>query len=145
MTAHGAGMVGISGLASSSVLWYFLRRYVDLTVGILWTNLIFFLLGVTAILSGIFFGGYAGGWTFSVFLWPAKGLGMWGVAGAASFLIGLLLIGVGFLLLYLDMARAIISKHGSLSAALGWPQLFKNSKTPAPAAAVVAGTLVLIV
>ena len=26
MTAHGAGMVGISGLAASAVLWYFLRR-----------------------------------------------------------------------------------------------------------------------
>jgi len=25
MTAHGAGMVGISGLAGASVLWYFLR------------------------------------------------------------------------------------------------------------------------
>ena len=50
MTAHGAGMVGISGLAGSAVMWYFLRRHVDLTVGILWANLAFFLLGVVLIL-----------------------------------------------------------------------------------------------
>lgn len=144
MTAHGAGMVGISGLAGAGVIWYFLRRYVNLTTGILWTNLAFFLLGVVLILGGIFLGGYAGGWTF-LFPLPAKGLGAWGVAGAASFLFGLLSIGVGFLLLYLDFARAIIAKYGSLGKGLGWPQLFGNSSEEPPPAAVVAATMVLIV
>lgn len=144
MTAHGAGMVGISGLAGSAVMWYFLRRYVDLTVGILWTNLVFFLLGVVLILGGIFLGGFAGGWTF-LFPLPAKGMGAWGPAGAASYMIGLLLIGVGFLLLYLDVARAIMAKYGSLGKGLGWPQLFSNSNDEPPPAAVVASTMVLIV
>lgn len=144
MTAHGAGMVGISGLAGSAVLWYFLRRHVNLLVGILWANLFFFLAGVVLILAGIFLGGYAGGWTF-LFPLPAKGLGAWGTAGAASFLIGLLLVGVGFLLLYLDMARAVIAKYGSLGRGLGWPQLFRNSDEAPPPPAVVAGTMVLII
>ena len=144
MTAHGISMVGISGLAASAVMWYFLRRYVDLNVGILWANLVFFLLGVVGILGGIFVGGYAGGWTF-LFPLPSYGMGLWGPAGAASFLGGLLLVGVGFLLLYLDVARAIIGKYGSLGKGLGWPQLFSNSEEPAPPAAVVAATMVLIV
>lgn len=144
MTAHGAGMVGISGLAGSAVMWYFLRRHVELTVAILWANLAFFLLGVVLILGGIFLGGYAGGWTF-LFPLPSSGMGLWGVTGAACFLIGLLLIGVGFLLLYLDVARAIISKFGSLSKGLGWPQLFGGSEELAPPASVVAATMVLIV
>ena len=144
MTAHGAGMVGISGLAGSTVLWYFLRRYVNLTVAILWINLAFFLLGVVLILGGIFLGGYAGGWTF-LFPLPSNGLGVWGTSGAASFLSGLLLIGVGFLLFYLDMARAIISTYGSLGAGLGWPQLFGKSTKELPAAPVVAATMVLII
>jgi len=144
MTAHGAGMVGISGLAGAGVIWYFLRRYVDLTNGILWANLVFFLLGVSLILGGIFLGGYAGGWTF-LFPLPAKGLGAWGVPGAASFLFGLLTIGVGFLLLYLDFARAIITKYGSLGKALGWPQLFRNHPDEPPPATVVAATMVLII
>ncbi len=144
MTAHGAGMVGISGLAGSTALWYFLRRHVHLTVAILWTNLAFFLLGVVLILGGIFLGGYAGGWTF-LFPLPSYGMGMWGTTGAACFLGGLLLIGVGFLLLYLDMARAIIAQYHSLGGGLGWPQLFGNSTQSPPPAPVVAGTMVLIV
>lgn len=144
MTAHGAGMVGISGLAGSAVMWYFLRRYVPLTTGILWTNLVFFLLGVVLILGGIFLGGYAGGWTF-LFPLPANGMGAWGTTGAACFLLGLLSIGVGFLLLYLDVARAIIGKYGSLAKSLGWPQLFGGSEAEPPPSTVVAATMVLIV
>jgi hypothetical protein len=87
------------------------------------TKLAFFLLGVVLILGGIFLGGYAGGWTF-LFPLPSHGLGALGTAGAACFLFGLLLIGVGFLLLYLDVARAVIARYGSLSRGLGWPQLF---------------------
>lgn len=143
MTAHGAGMVGISGLAGSAVMWYFLRRHVNLTTGILWANLVFFLLGVVLILGGIFLGGYGGGWTF-LFPLPSHGQGAWGTAGAAAYLIGLLLIGVGFLLLYLDVARAIIAKYGSIGRGLGWPQLFGNS-TDFPPPAVVAASMVLIV
>ena len=144
MTAHGAGMVGISGLAGAGVIWYFLRRYVELTTGVLWANLAFFLSGVGLILAGIFLGGYAGGWTF-LFPLPAKGLGAWGVPGAASFLSGLLSIGVGFLLLYLDFARAIIAKYGSIGRGLGWPQLFGKSDEEPPPAAVVAASMVLTI
>lgn len=144
MTAHGAGMVGISGLAGAAVMWYFLRRYVHLSTAILWSNLVFFLIGVVLILGGIFIGGYAGGWTF-LFPLPSHGLGAWGVTGAASFLLGLLLIGVGFLLLYLDVARAILTEYGSLSKSLGWPHLFGNINDSPPSATVIASTMVLIV
>ncbi len=144
MTAHGAGMIGISGLASSAVLWHFLRRYVHLEVGILWINLAFFLIGVSLIFSGIFLNGFAAGWTF-LFPLPSHGMGAWGNAGAASFLGGLLLIGVGFLIFYLDIARGIIEKYGSLSNGFGWPQLFTNNQEPPPPATVVASTMVLVV
>ena len=144
MTAHGAGMVGISGLAASSVLWYFLRRHVDLTVGILWANLAFFLIGVVLILGGIFLGGFAGGWTF-LFPLPSHGLGVWDKPGATGYLLGLLLIGVGFLLLYLDVARAILAKYGSIARGLGWPQLFLGSTEAPPPPPVVASTMVVIV
>lgn len=144
MTAHGAGMVGISGLAASGVLWYFLRRYVGLTVGILWANLVLFLLGVVGILCGIFLFGFGGGWTF-LFPLPSHGMGAWGTAGAACYLLGLLSIGVGFLLLYLDVARGIMSKYGSLAKGLGWPQLFGRSDAEMPPATIVASTMVLII
>lgn len=67
MTVHGAGMVGIVGLAGAGIMWFFLRRYVSLSVQVLYANYVVFLLGVALILGAIFIGGYAGAWTF---LWP---------------------------------------------------------------------------
>jgi cytochrome c oxidase subunit 1 len=144
MTAHGIGMVGIAGLAASAVMWFFLSQHVRLSPAILVTNLIFFLLGVVLILGGIFLGGFAAAWTF-LYPLPAQNMNQWGTGAAVSYMVGVLLVGVGFLLLYLDVGRAIISKYGSLGRGLGWPQLFSNSSEPPPPAAVVASTMVVIV
>jgi cytochrome c oxidase subunit I len=56
-----------------------------------------------------------------------------------------LLVGVGFLLLYLDTGRAIIRTYGSLGRALGWPQAFGKSAASAPPPTVVASTVVTII
>lgn len=144
MTLHGTGMVGIAGIAGAGIMWYFLRQYVPLSLGVAWTNLALFLIGVVLIITGITVGGYGGAWTF-LYPLPASPMGMWSTWGAASFLVGLLLVGVGFLLLHLDTGRAIIARYGGLGRALGWPQLFGHNDGNAPAAAVVASTMVLIV
>src|SRR5215217_4045618 len=102
LTAHGIGMVAISGLGGAAVMWYFLSRYVTLSRGILLANLACFLAG------------------------------------------GVLVLGVGFLLLYLDTGRAIIRTYGSLGTALGWPQAFGKSTAEAPPPTVVASTIVTI-
>jgi cytochrome c oxidase subunit 1 len=144
LTAHGIGMVAISGLGGAGVMWFFLSRYVQLTRGILVANLAFFLAGVVLVLGSIFIGGFAAAWTF-LFPLPAKSLNVWTPEAAACYLIGVLLVGVGFLLLYLDTARAIMSKYGSLGKALGWPQAFGGSTGDAPPPTVVASTVVTII
>src|SRR6266550_1026804 len=63
LTAHGIGMVAISGLGGAGVMWYFLSRYVSLSRGILLANLVFFLTGVVLVLGAIFLGGFAAAWT----------------------------------------------------------------------------------
>ena len=144
MTAHGIGMVGIAGLGGAAIMWYFLNQYVKLSIGIFLANLLLFLLGVVLILGAIFLGGFAAAWTF-LFPLPAKPMGVWSHAAAASYLIGVLVIGVGFLLLYLDVARAILVKYGSLARALGWPQLFGQDDGNAPPPTVVASTVVAVI
>src|SRR4051812_5059315 len=104
LTAHGIGMVAISGLGGAGVLWYFLTRYVELSPAILLANLACFLIGVVLVLGGIFIGGFAAGWTF-LFPLPAHSQGVWGAGAAASYLVGVLVVGVGFLLLFLDTGR----------------------------------------
>ena len=145
MTLHGAGMVGTAGLAATGVLWHFLRRYVRLSSVVLWINLVIFLAGVVCILGAILVGKFGAGWTF-LYPLPARSGGLWGATAASSFLIGLLLIGVGFLILYLDIGIAILKRYGSLGNALGLPvALGRKPLDPEHPTTVVAGTMVLIV
>jgi cytochrome c oxidase subunit I len=144
LTAHGIGMVAIAGLGGAGVMWFFLSRYVSLSRAILVANLVCFLLGVVLVLGAIFVGGFAAAWTF-LFPLPAQSLGVWGVNATACYLVGVLVVGVGFLLLYLDTGRALLAKYGSLGAALGWPQAFGKSTADPPPPAVVASTVVTII
>ncbi|MBI4194407.1 MAG: cbb3-type cytochrome c oxidase subunit I [Betaproteobacteria bacterium] len=145
MTLHGAGMVGVSGLAGAAVMWYFLRRYVRLSTGMFLAMLALALVGVVMILAAIGIGRFGGGWTF-LYPLPARSMGVWGAHAAAAFVGGLVFIGVGFLLFYLDCALAILRRYGSLSGALGLDQLFGSRPldTTLPPT-VVASTMVIII
>ena len=145
MTMHGAGMVGVGGLGGVAIMWYFVRQYVPVSTPIFLTNLVLFTIGALCILGAGFIGGFAAGWTF-LFPLPAISGFQWSAAAAAAYLVGLLVIGVGFLLFYLDVARAIIGVYRGLGNALGIKQaLGLAPATDGPPAAVTASTMVLIV
>jgi cytochrome c oxidase subunit 1 len=144
MTAHGIGMVAIVGLGTAAIQWYFLAGKMRLSVAILYANLALFLAGVVLVLAGIFLGGFAAAWTF-LYPLPARPMGIWPQWAAASYLVGVLLVGVGFLFFYLDCARAILARYGSLGRALGWPQLFGASSAEDPPPVVVASTVVTFI
>lgn len=144
MTAHGAGMVGTIGLASCAVMWFFLRKYVPLHVSMFAANYVLFVLGALAILAAVFLGGYAGAWTF-LYPLPVHSLGVWSINAAALFMVGYLLIGVGFLLFYLDAMLAIIRVYGNLGRGLGLQWLFGGELDKSHPPTVVASTMVVIV
>lgn len=143
LTMHGAGMVGTLAMVTLAVMWFFLRKYVQLHLWAFLTNYILFLLGVVAIIIAVFVGGYAGMWTF-LYPLPVHSGGMWSTGAAALFFIGYLLIGVGFLLFYLDASAAIIRKFGNLGRAMGWRWLFHGEVDQALPKAVVVSTVVII-
>jgi cytochrome c oxidase subunit 1 len=103
------------------------------------------LVGVVMILAAIGIGRFAGAWTF-LYPLPAKSAGAWGPHAAGAFVGGLVFIGVGFLLFYLDCAIAIIRRYGSLVKSLGLDQLFGSGPvdTSLPPT-VVASTMVIII
>jgi cytochrome c oxidase subunit 1 len=143
MTAHGIGMVGASGFAGAAIMWYFMRQYVPVTNAIFWGVTVLFLIGVVMILSAIFLMGFVSAWTF-LYPLPAQSGGVWDANAAVVYLVGLLLIGVAFLVFYLDVGWATIKAYGGLGRAMGWPQLF-GAGGDAPPPAVVAGTVVTVV
>ncbi len=142
MTAHGIGMVAIAGFGGSAVMWHFLSKYVNLRSGLAWANLGLFLVGVVFVLGGIFLGGFAAAWTF-LYPLPSHSMGMWSTHAAASYMGGVLLVGVGMLLFYLETARAIIQKYGSFAKSLGWH--FLKTGQDAPPVTVIASTVVTII
>ena len=144
MTLHGAGMVGTSGLAAAAVMWYFLRRYVDLSTGAFLTMLGLSLVGVVMILAAIGIGGFAAAWTF-LYPLPAKSAGLWGPHAAAGYVGGLIFIGVGFLVFYVDCAIAIIKRYGGLLRGLGVDQLISGKINTDHPPTVVASSMVIII
>jgi len=144
MTAHGAGMVGAAGLGSIAVMWFFLRKYVRLSLPIFLANYVLFLLGALLILGATFLGHYGGAWTF-LYPLPVQAMGLWTKNAAVLFMLGYVAIGVGFLLFYLDAMRAVIRRFGNLSRALGLPWLFGGQIDPEHPKTVVASTMVIIV
>ena len=125
LTAHGIGMVGTAGLTGAAIMWYFLARHVALKAWPYYAMLVLFLAGVVLILGAIFVGGFAGAWTF-LYPLPSMSGGVWEPSAAAVYLIGLALVGVGFLIFYLETGRALIARYGTLGRALGWPLLLSG-------------------
>lgn len=145
LTIHGTGMVGAAALAAAGVMWYFLSKYVELSKKVFVWNLVLFLIGVVMVIIGVFSFEYASAWTF-LYPLPALSANAWGIIGALLYLGGMLILGTGFLLLYIDCGRAIIKKYGSLGKGLGWDVLSgKKDVKDAPPKAVVASTMVTIV
>lgn len=143
LSMHGAGMVGTAALATTAVMWFFLRKYVRLHLWAFVANYILFLLGALCIIFAIFVNGYAALWTF-LYPLPVHGMGLWSPNAAALFMLGYLLIGVGMLVFYLDAAAAIIKVHGNLGRALGLQWLFRGTIDPDHPKTVVASTMVII-
>lgn len=143
LSMHGAGMVGTMVMASTAVMWFFLRKYVRLHLWAFVTNYVMFMLGAVCIILSIFGGGYAALWTF-LYPLPTHGVGMWSPHAAALFMLGYLLIGVGMLIFYLDAAAGIIKVYGNLARAMGWQWLFGGTVDPNHSKTVVASTSMII-
>ncbi|MEO9970172.1 MAG: cbb3-type cytochrome c oxidase subunit I [Hyphomonadaceae bacterium] len=145
LTVHGTGMVGTAGFSGAGIMWYFLGRHVPLSKNMYYAFMVLFLLGVVCILSSTMIGGFGGMWTFLFPLPAAQAGAAWPVWAAATFMLGYVLIGVGFLLYYLAVGLALIRKYGGLGRALGWHIVFGRAEADdAPPPTVIAAAAVTV-
>lgn len=143
MTIHGTGMIGIAALGGSALMWYFLSKHIQLNPKVFFANLILSLIGVSMILIAIFGFKFSDGWTF-LYPLPAYSANIYGKIGALLFLNGLLLVGVGYLVMYFYLAARLIKEYGGLGKSLGWDYIFRGKKGYGPPPAAVATTMVII-
>ncbi|MFC4800288.1 cbb3-type cytochrome c oxidase subunit I [Neobacillus sp. GCM10023253] len=143
MTIHGTGMIGIASLGGSAIMWYFLSKYIQLNHKVFFANLALSLIGVVLILTAIFGFNFSDGWTF-LYPLPSFSAKFKGMTGALLFLFGLLILGVGYLVMYFYLAARLIKEYGGLGKSLGWDYIFRGKQGYGPPAAVVATTMVII-
>lgn len=135
MTMHGLGMAGTLFSAGLVIVWTILTRYVRPSVGVLWTTYLLFLLGAVGLLAATLLGKFGSGWyalyplPFVNPIWPG-----WSIGTAV---VSLMLIGVAWLLVQLDMLRAIASRYGA-GRILAWEYFRGEPSEPLPAPILIA-------
>ena len=137
LTLHGAGMLVGALMVAMGALWFLLRTTVPLHLGRMLFTYISILAGAVLVVIAVLIGGFAAAWTF---LWPLPfdSFGAWRPWATDVFLVGLLLVGVGFFVFCLDLLMQTTATYGSLQRALGISYLRNRDDSPPPPAALAA-------
>lgn len=142
MTLHGAGMLAGVLLAMMGGLWYVVRDVVPgLDFGRALASYVAIVAGVVLVLISIVFGGFAAAWTFLEPL-PFESADAWPLWATTVFLVGMGLLGVGFVIYCIDVLKAATETYGGLFGALGISWLRGKGEAPPPQ--VIAATAVTI-
>ena len=145
MSLHGTGMIGIALVAGCALYWFVVHETLPVSpraMRIVWGLGV---LGVGLIVVAILAGGYDSAWTF-LYPLPAHpgGTEAWGVWAPATFLVGLALLVVGFMVWCLDIARAVFAHYGSLGKALGFDVIAHGHGAADSSTPVIMAGLVVV-
>ncbi len=137
MTVHGAGMITGTLVGMMGALWFVLRPTVALSLQRMLWSWISIALGVVFVLAATLLGGFATGWTF-LYPLPFISVGAWNTWASGAFFIGLILVGVGFMIFCIDVLAKTAAAYGGLWRSLGLPYLRGRDDSPPPPQAIAA-------
>jgi cytochrome c oxidase subunit 1 len=142
MTLHGAGMLAGLLLAQMGAMWFALREVVPLDTRRALAAYAAMVAGAVLVLVAVLVGGFAGGWTF---LWPLPftNQGAWREWATATFLVGLVAVGAGFMVYCIDVLGAATARFGGLTRTLGISFLRGRDDDPPPPQAIGATVVAL--
>jgi cytochrome c oxidase subunit 1 len=143
---HGVGMLTAMTISGLGTLWYLVNRETPLAEGVAYLAFGLFVAGVAAVIVSVVVGHYGALWTmlyplpFIGTYWPSWATGVW--------LIGTLLVMVGFTIWCAQILGALVVRYGGLNGMLGIDYVLHNrtfvqsgKEPPAPemfAAAITA-------
>jgi cytochrome c oxidase subunit 1 len=143
MTLHASGMLAGALLSMMGGLWLVVRSVVPgLSFGRAIASWLAIVAGVVLILIAVLIGGFAAGWTF-LFPLPFEASGQWSTWAAVTFILGMGLVGIGFLVYCIDVLKATTQAHGGLTGALGIKWL-RGTDPEGPPPQVIAATAVAL-
>ncbi|KAA0273088.1 MAG: cbb3-type cytochrome c oxidase subunit I, partial [Acidobacteria bacterium] len=137
MTLHGSGMLAGILLALMGGIWYVLKSVAELSFTRMLVSYAAMVLGAVVVLVSVVFGGFGAGWTFLSPL-PFLPAEAWDTWAAAAYFIGLMLVGVSFLVFCIDVLTTLTRTYGGLSGALGVRFLRDRDDNPPPPQVIAA-------
>lgn len=122
MTLHGIGMITAVTIAGMGMMWYLVRCNGSLDARVAYFCYASIALGVVAVLVAVLIGRFAAAWTF---LYPLPFVGAtWPSWATGSFLFGVALVDLGWLIFCIQILAASVSRYGGLGSALGFDYIF---------------------
>ena len=121
MTVHGLGMAGTTFVAGFAVLTYFLARYIRVSLAVGWTMYGLTLVGVVGLVAATLIGKFGPGW-YLLYPLPFQSNGTWPDWALGLAVASLIVLGVGWLLGQVDVARALVAKYGLVNC-FAWQYL----------------------
>ncbi len=146
MSLHGTGMIAMGLVAGCALYWFIVHESLPVNLRAMRAVWALGFTGAGLVAVAVLAGGYTSAWTF-LYPLPAHpgGSEAWGPWAPATFLVGVALVVVGFLVWCLDVTRAILARYGSLGRALGFDVIAhghaaEDSSTPVVMAGLVVVT-----
>lgn len=117
LTLHGAGMIVALAVCAMGGLWFLIRRHAELNAPLAVQAWAFIMLGVVGVIVATLAGRFGGLYTF---LYPLPFDGNWPSWSTGVFLIGMVLVNVGWMTWCLQMLGAVLRTYGGFRGALAW-------------------------
>jgi cytochrome c oxidase subunit 1 len=137
MTLHGAGMITGTLVGMMGALWLTVRPIVPLSTERMLAAWALIVAGVAAVILATLGGRFAGGWTF-LYPLPFGSAGQWDTWATGCFLVGVLLVGAGFMVFCVDVLARTTAAYGSLLRTMGIEYLRNRDDSPPPPPVIAA-------
>lgn len=116
LSLHGVGMIVAMAIAGLGLLWYLVRREIELDVRVPYVAYGFFLAGVACVIVAVFPGRYGSLWTM---LYPLPFVGTyWPSWATGAWLFGNALVMLGFMIWCAQILAALLQKYGGVRGML---------------------------